>query len=99
MKLHRLVIERGVTDASASTIWRWLEADRYRLAGRAVGEREFTQLATSRCGCFLSLALVFLDPRPARRSTITSITTRVACMAVLSARSWSASRPTGSSEV
>jgi hypothetical protein len=23
-ELHRLVIERGVTDASASTIWRWL---------------------------------------------------------------------------
>lgn len=26
-ELHRLVIERGVTDASASTIWRWLHAD------------------------------------------------------------------------
>jgi len=25
--LHRLVIERGVTDASASTIWRWLHED------------------------------------------------------------------------
>jgi hypothetical protein len=24
LELHRLVIERGVTDASASTIWRWL---------------------------------------------------------------------------
>jgi hypothetical protein len=23
-ELHRLVIEQGVTDASASTIWRWL---------------------------------------------------------------------------
>ena len=23
-ELHRLVIERGVTDASATTIWRWL---------------------------------------------------------------------------
>src|SRR5215210_580222 len=26
-ELHRLVIERGVTDASASTIWRWLHQD------------------------------------------------------------------------
>jgi DDE superfamily endonuclease len=26
-ELHRLVIERGVTDASASTIWRWLQED------------------------------------------------------------------------
>jgi hypothetical protein len=26
-ELHRLVIERGVTDASASTIWRWLVED------------------------------------------------------------------------
>jgi hypothetical protein len=23
-ELHRLVIERGVTEASATTIWRWL---------------------------------------------------------------------------
>ena len=27
VELHRLVIERGVTDASASTIWRWLHED------------------------------------------------------------------------
>ena len=27
VELHRLVIERGVTDASASTIWRWLRED------------------------------------------------------------------------
>jgi hypothetical protein len=27
VELHRLVIERGVTDASASTIWRWLHQD------------------------------------------------------------------------
>src|SRR3954469_19388933 len=26
-ELHRLVLERGVTDASASTIWRWLHED------------------------------------------------------------------------
>jgi hypothetical protein len=26
-ELHRLVIERGVTEASASTIWRWLHDD------------------------------------------------------------------------
>ncbi len=26
-ELHRLVVERGVTDASASTIWRWLAED------------------------------------------------------------------------
>jgi len=26
-ELHRLVLERGVTDASASTIWRWLHDD------------------------------------------------------------------------
>ena len=26
-ELHRLVIERGVTEASASTIWRWLAED------------------------------------------------------------------------
>jgi hypothetical protein len=26
-ELHRLVVERGVTDASASTIWRWLSED------------------------------------------------------------------------
>nr|WP_249011016.1 IS630 family transposase [Conexibacter sp. DBS9H8] len=26
-ELHRLVIERGVTDASATTIWRWLSED------------------------------------------------------------------------
>lgn len=26
-ELHRLVIERGVTDASASTVWRWLHDD------------------------------------------------------------------------
>lgn len=26
-ELHRLVIERGITDASASTIWRWLAED------------------------------------------------------------------------
>jgi hypothetical protein len=26
-ELHRLVVERGVTDASASTIWRWLHDD------------------------------------------------------------------------
>jgi DDE superfamily endonuclease len=29
-ELHRLVIERGVTDASASTIWRWLRDDAIR---------------------------------------------------------------------
>ena len=29
-ELHRLVIERGVTDASASTIWRWLSQDAIR---------------------------------------------------------------------
>ena len=27
VELHRLVLERGVTDASASTIWRWLNED------------------------------------------------------------------------
>jgi hypothetical protein len=27
VELHRLVIERGVTEASASTIWRWLHQD------------------------------------------------------------------------
>jgi DDE superfamily endonuclease len=27
VELHRLVIERGVTDASAQTIWRWLHED------------------------------------------------------------------------
>jgi hypothetical protein len=27
VELHRLVVERGVTDASASTIWRWLHED------------------------------------------------------------------------
>jgi len=27
VELHRLVIERGVTAASASTIWRWLHED------------------------------------------------------------------------
>jgi transposase len=27
VELHRLVIERGVTDASAQTIWRWLHQD------------------------------------------------------------------------
>jgi hypothetical protein len=26
-ELHRLVLERGVSDASASTIWRWLHDD------------------------------------------------------------------------
>ena len=26
-ELHRLVIERGITDASASTVWRWLSED------------------------------------------------------------------------
>ena len=26
-ELHRLVIERGVSEASASTIWRWLHDD------------------------------------------------------------------------
>ena len=26
-ELHRLVIERGVTEASATTIWRWLHDD------------------------------------------------------------------------
>ena len=30
VELHRLVIERGVTDASASTIWRWLHEDAIR---------------------------------------------------------------------
>jgi len=29
-ELHRLVIERGVTEASASTIWRWLNDDALR---------------------------------------------------------------------
>jgi hypothetical protein len=29
-ELHRLVIERGVTDASATTIWRWLHDDAIR---------------------------------------------------------------------
>ena len=29
-ELHRLVIERGVTDASASTIWRWLHDDAFK---------------------------------------------------------------------
>lgn len=29
-ELHRLVIERGVTEASASTIWRWLHEDAIR---------------------------------------------------------------------
>jgi hypothetical protein len=29
-ELHRLVIERGVTEASASTIWRWLHDDAIR---------------------------------------------------------------------
>jgi hypothetical protein len=27
VELHRLVIERGVSEASASTIWRWLHED------------------------------------------------------------------------
>jgi hypothetical protein len=27
VELHRLVVERGVTEASASTIWRWLHDD------------------------------------------------------------------------
>ncbi len=27
LELHRLVIQRGVTEASASTIWRWLHED------------------------------------------------------------------------
>jgi hypothetical protein len=27
VELHRLVVQRGVTDASASTIWRWLHED------------------------------------------------------------------------
>jgi hypothetical protein len=27
VELHRLVLQRGVTDASASTIWRWLHED------------------------------------------------------------------------
>ena len=27
VELHRFVIERGVTDASASTVWRWLRED------------------------------------------------------------------------
>jgi hypothetical protein len=27
VELHRLVIERGATEASASTIWRWLHED------------------------------------------------------------------------
>ena len=27
VELHRLIIERGVTEASASTIWRWLHED------------------------------------------------------------------------
>jgi hypothetical protein len=26
-ELHRLVVERGLSEASASTIWRWLAAD------------------------------------------------------------------------
>ena len=26
-ELHRLVVERGLTEASASTIWRWLHDD------------------------------------------------------------------------
>jgi hypothetical protein len=26
-ELHRLVIERGLSEASASTIWRWLHDD------------------------------------------------------------------------
>jgi transposase len=26
-ELHRLVVKRGVTDASATTIWRWLHDD------------------------------------------------------------------------
>jgi hypothetical protein len=30
-ELHRLVIERGVTDASATTIWRWLHEDAIKL--------------------------------------------------------------------
>jgi transposase len=29
-ELHRLVIERGVTEASASTVWRWLHEDAIR---------------------------------------------------------------------
>ena len=29
-ELHRLVIERGLTEASASTIWRWLHEDAIR---------------------------------------------------------------------
>jgi hypothetical protein len=29
-ELHRLVIEQGVTEASASTIWRWLSDDAIR---------------------------------------------------------------------
>ena len=29
-ELHRLVVERGVTEASASTIWRWLHDDALR---------------------------------------------------------------------
>ena len=30
-ELHRLVIERGVTEASAATIWRWLHEDAIKL--------------------------------------------------------------------
>ena len=29
-ELHRLVVERGVSEASASTIWRWLHDDALR---------------------------------------------------------------------
>jgi hypothetical protein len=30
-ELHRLVLERGISDASASTIWRWLHDDAIKL--------------------------------------------------------------------
>src|SRR4051794_29300393 len=35
-ELHRLVLQRGVTDASASTIWRWLHDDATRAVADAL---------------------------------------------------------------
>ena len=54
VELHRLVMERGVTDASASTIWRWLHEDAIKRGRPARGSTARPQLARRPAGCSIS---------------------------------------------
>ena len=62
-ELHRLVIERGLTEASATTIWRWLHEDAIR---------------PWQVRCWIFRRDPTSSPRPRECSTSTSVASRAA---------------------